>query len=163
MLYIGSKGKKISSPKIMCKNHSQCLKIIKMFLLEFLLKLTLLPLMAAYVRPMLASTLCTLRLLFHWFHFETFSWYFAPKVKSNYSFVSENEFEYCTERTLFEKSNFCPTIQFWQNPNIFTQFFSWNLSCQELRSPKPQHFHEFFTQKIDNFLGKSKLNFWTKN
>merc|ERR1712004_154114 len=58
---------------------------------------------------------------------------------------------------------------------------------------KPQHFHEFFTQifltiflvkaklstakksktttfsrvfhpkKIDNFLGKSKLNFWTKN
>ena len=45
-------------------------------------------------------------------------------------------------RTLFEKSNFCPKIQFW---------------------PKPQHFHEFFTQKINNFLGKSKLNFWTKN
>ena len=28
---------------------------------------------------------------------------------------------------------------------------------------KPQHFHEFFTPKIDNFHGKSKLNFWTKN
>ena len=28
---------------------------------------------------------------------------------------------------------------------------------------KPQHFHEFFTQKIDNFHGKSKLNIWTKN
>ena len=36
--------------------------------------------------------------------------------------------------TLFEKSNFCPKIQFWQNPNIlrvfhpkfFWQFFSWN-------------------------------------
>ena len=38
------------------------------------------------------------------------------------------------------KVKFCPKIQFWQNPNIFTSF-----------SPK----------KIDNFLGKSKLNFWT--
>ena len=73
--------------------------------------------------------------------------------------------------TLFEKSNFCPKIQFWQSTNIFTSFspqifltiFSWNQSCQLLKSSKPQHFHEFFTQKIDNFLGKSKLNFWTKN
>ena len=24
--------------------------------------------------------------------------------------------------TLFEKSNFCPKIKFWQNPNIFTSF-----------------------------------------
>ena len=24
--------------------------------------------------------------------------------------------------TLFEQSNFCPKIQFWQNPNIFTSF-----------------------------------------
>ena len=48
--------------------------------------------------------------------------------------------------------------------NFFWQFFSWNQSCQQLKSPKPQHFHEFFTpKKIDNFLGKSKLNFWTKN
>ena len=46
---------------------------------------------------------------------------------------------------------------------FFGQFFSWNQSCQQLKSPKPQHFHEFFTQKIDNFHGKSKLNFWTKN
>ena len=29
---------------------------------------------------------------------------------------------------------------------------------------KPQHFHEFFTEIFfDNFLRKSKLNFWTKN
>ena len=75
--------------------------------------------------------------------------------------------------TLFEKSKFCPKIQFWQKPNIFASFspnfffdnfFSWNQSCQQLKSPKPQHFHKFFTpKKIDNFLGKSKLNFWTKN
>jgi len=102
-------------------------------------------------------------------------------------------------------------------PIFFSQFFSWNQSCQQLKSPKPQHFHEFFTQifltiflvksklstakkskittfsrifhpnkidnfsheikvsptsqhfhefftqKIDNYLRKSKLNFWTKN
>ena len=46
---------------------------------------------------------------------------------------------------------------------FFWQFFSWNQSCQQLKSPKPQHFHEFFTKKIDNFLGKSKLNYRTKN
>ena len=34
----------------------------------------------------------------------------------------------------------------------------------QLKSPKLQHFHEFFTQKkIDSFLGKSKLNLWTKD
>ena len=69
--------------------------------------------------------------------------------------------------TLFKNLNFCPKIQFRQKPQhfheFFTQFFSWNQSCQQLRSPNPQHFHEFYTpKKIDNFLGKSKLNFWTK-
>ena len=33
------------------------------------------------------------------------------------------------------------------SPNFFWQFFSWNQSCQQLKSPKPQHFHEFFTPK----------------
>ena len=58
-------------------------------------------------------------------------------------------FTLVSQSTLFEKSNFCPKIQFWQKPNIFTsfspkffwQFFSWNRSCQQLKSPKPQHFH----------------------
>ena len=46
---------------------------------------------------------------------------------------------------------------------FFWPFFSWNQSCQQLKCSKPQHFHEFYTKIIDNFLGKSKLNFWTKN
>ena len=71
--------------------------------------------------------------------------------------------------------------------------FSGNKSCQQLKSANPQHVHEFFTQNFfDNFfvksklltakmskteafsrvftqnnstifLGKSKLNLWTKN
>ena len=46
---------------------------------------------------------------------------------------------------------------------FFFQFFSWNQSCQQLKSPKLQHFHEFFTPKIYYFYGKSKLIFLTKN
>ena len=71
------------------------------------------------------------------------------------------------------KVNFLSKNSILTNPNIFTsfspnffflQFFSLTQRCQKLKSPKPKHFHEFFSpQKIDNFLGKSKLNFWTKN
>ena len=64
--------------------------------------------------------------------------------------------------TLSEMSNFCPKIQFWQNPSpqhfhefftkkSFWQFFSWNESCQQLKCPNPQHFHEFFFQSIYAF------------
>ena len=34
------------------------------------------------------------------------------------------------------------------HPNKNRQLFSWNQSCQQLKSPKPQHFHEFFTQNF---------------
>ena len=47
------------------------------------------------------------------------------------------------DSTLFEKSNFCPKIQFWQNHNIFTSF-----------SPN------FF---LTIFLAKSKLSTTTKS
>ena len=66
--------------------------------------------------------------------------------------------------TPFEKSNFCPKIQFWQQsqhfPEFFTQifwqFFSWNQSCQQLKSPKPQHFHEFFTPKKSTIFSENQ-------
>ena len=54
--------------------------------------------------------------------------------------------------TLFEESNFYPTLQ----------FFSGNQSCQQLKSPKPQHFHEFFTQKDRQFSRKIKIEFLEK-
>ena len=90
----------------------------------------------------------------------------------NYSMVKWSLFHWKSYScTLFEKSNFCPKIQFWQNPNIFTSFspklfltiFSWNQSCQQLKSLKPQHFHEFFTKKkIDNFLEEIQVEFLDK-
>ena len=44
--------------------------------------------------------------------------------------------------THYSKSQiFYQKIQFWQNFTIF----SGNQSCQQLKSSKPQHFHEFFT------------------
>ena len=113
-----------------------------------------------------------------------------------YSFsVGGNTALYSKSPIFVQKFNFdkAPTISRVFHQNMFWQFFSWNQSCQQLKSPKPQHFHEFFIQiffiiflvksklstakkpktttfsrvfhpkKIDNFLGKSKLNFWTKN
>ena len=102
---------------------------------------------------------------------------------------------YSKSQIFVQKFNFdkTPTFSRIFHPKFFWQFFSWNQSCQQLKSPKPRHFHEFFTQniltiflgksklstakkpktttfsrvfpskKIDNFLGKWKLNFWTKN
>ena len=51
-----------------------------------------------------------------------------------------------------------PTFSRVFHPNCFWQFFSWNKSCQQLRSQKPQHFHEFFTQIFfDNFSREIKV------
>ena len=52
------------------------------------------------------------------------------------------------------------------HPRFFWQFFSWNESCHQLKSPKPQHVHEFFTPKKSTIISgnqSSKLNLWTKN
>ena len=47
----------------------------------------------------------------------------------------------------------------WFSNKFFWQFFSWNQSCQQLKIPNPQHFHEFFTpKKSPIFLVKSKLS-----
>ena len=72
---------------------------------------------------------------------------------------------YSKSQIFVQKFNFDKTTTFSRvfHQNSFWQFFSWNQSCQRLESPKPQHCSEFFTQKIDNFHGKSKLNFWTNN
>ena len=57
-----------------------------------------------------------------------------------------------------------PTFSRVFRPNFFWQFFSWNQSCQQLESPKPQHFHEFFTpQKIRQFSREIKVEFLGKN
>ena len=79
--------------------------------------------------------------LFHQFRYDHFT-------KNGLRLWPQGFFEnHQLQKLIFEKSNFCQKINFNHfnkiNPNIFTSF-----------SPK---------KKIDNFFGKSKLNFWTKN
>ena len=79
----------------------------------------------------------------------------------------------CLLNTLLEKSNFCPKNQFWKKTQhfheFFTQIFFDNFSREikvvnKTKKSKTTTFSRVFhPQKIDNFLGKSKLNFWTKN
>ena len=52
---------------------------------------------------------------------------------------------YSKSQIFVQKFNFNKIPIF--SPKFFWQFFSWNQSCHQLKSPKPQHFHEFFTQK----------------
>ena len=74
--------------------------------------------------------------------------------------------------TLFEKSNFCPKIQFWQNPNIFTSFspnffltiFLVKSKLSTAKKSKATTFSRvFYPKKSTIFSGNQKLNFWTKN
>ena len=52
-----------------------------------------------------------------------------------------------------------PTFSQVFHPIFFGQFFSWNQSCQQLESPKPQHFRDFFTQKKSTIISGNQS--WT--
>ena len=82
---------------------------------------------------------------------------------------------YSKSQIFVQKFDFDKTLQFSReikvvNTNVFTsfslnffwQFFSWNQSCQQLKSPKPQHFHEFFTPKNRQFSREIKVEFLDK-
>ena len=73
--------------------------------------------------------------------FILYLWMWRKQRKTRKTRSSSKKFPFCFlhfQITLFEKSNFCPKIQFWQNPNIFTSF-------------SPQFF-------LTIFLVKSKLS-----
>ena len=62
--------------------------------------------------------------------------------------------------TLFEKSNFWPKIQFWQNLKIFLVKSKLSTAKKSKTTTFSRVFHP---KKIDNYFEISKLNFWTKN
>ena len=67
---------------------------------------------------------------------------------------------YSKSQIFVQKFNFdkTPTFSRVFHRKFFWQYFSWNHSCQQLKSPKPRHFHEFFTQIIfDNFSREIKV------
>ena len=55
-----------------------------------------------------------------------------------------------------------PTFSRVFHPNFFWQFFSWNQSCQQLKCPKPQFFHEFSPKKSTIFSGNQSWIFGQK-
>ena len=65
-----------------------------------------------------------------------------PK-KSIFSYTNYSKSQIFVQKFSFDKTLTFPRVF---HPTFFWQFFSWNQSCQQLKSPKPQHFHEFFTQ-----------------
>ena len=71
---------------------------------------------------------------------------------------------YSKSQIFVQKFNFdkTPTFSRVFPPNFFWQFFSWNQSCRQLKSSKPQHFHEFFTPKNRKFSRKIKIEFLDK-
>ena len=66
---------------------------------------------------------------------KSYKMWVQSKIDQNVSFS-----HYSKSQIFVQKFNF---MSF--SPNFFWQFFSWNQSCQELKIPKPQHFHEFLT------------------
>ena len=74
--------------------------------------------------------------------FSTWKIFFSLSSSSHYS----------KSQIFVQKFNFDKTLQ----------FFSGNQSCQQLKSSKLKHFHEFFTQKIDNFSGNQSWIFGQK-
>ena len=85
--------------------------------------------------------------------------------------IKKNRSKISHVSTLFKNSNFCPKIQFWQIPNFFMSFspqifltiFLVKSKLSRAKKFKTKTFSRVFhTQKSDNFLGKSKVDFWTK-
>ena len=73
---------------------------------------------------------------------------------------------YSKSQIFVQKFNFdkTPTFSRVFHANLFWQFFPWNQICQQLKSLKPQHFHEFFKQKNRDrhFFREIKLEFLNK-
>ena len=64
-----------------------------------------------------------------------------------------NEFTHYSKSQIFvQKFNFDKIGTFSRvfHPKFFWHFFSWNQSCEQLKSPKPHYFHEFFNPQ--NYL-----------
>ena len=100
-------------------------------------------------------------ILTRYFHWKSENIYFQ---NSKLNFVKWITRRLCIilGHTLFEKSNFCPKIQFWQNPNIFTSFspkilwqffdnFSQSKLSKAKNSKKRSIFTSFHPKLFDNF------------
>ena len=91
-------------------------------------------------------------------------------TKFTYFFYWKKRLEYGLKITLFEKLNFCPKIQFWQNPNIFTSFspkffltiFLVKSKLSTAKKSKTTTFSRVFHSKNRQFSREIKVEFLDK-
>ena len=70
--------------------------------------------------------------------------------------------DYSKSQIFVQKFNFVdktPTFSRVFHPNFFDNFSREIKGCQQLKSPKPQHFHEFSTQKNRQIYREIKVEF----
>ena len=85
---------------------------------------------------------------------------------SKYIIVTLHVAHYSKSQIFVQKFNFdrTPTFSRVFHPNFFLTIFLVKSKLSTAKKYKTTTFSRVFHQKkIDNFLGKSKLNFWTKN
>ena len=118
----------------------------------------------------------TLKLSLAFFSRELMTW--GPLVDNEqwercFWFDSDFLLEFCGKITLFEKSNFCPKIQFWQNhqnSNIFTSFspkffltiFVVKLKLSTAKKAQNRNILTSFSPKNRQFSRKIKVEFLDK-
>ena len=96
------------------------------------------------------------------FRYVFLSFYFCSKCITKHSirkvkFVSKNsiltKLYNFLGKSMLSTTKKCksPTFSRVFHPIFFWQFFQWNQSFQQLKSPKPQHFHEFSPKTIRQF------------
>ena len=111
----------------------------------------------AGVRNLLLCKLSLYSRLFpSWFHFKSRT----SQRKVNSSDHTIRKVKFLSKNSILTKPQhfheFFTQFFFWQ-------FFSWNQSCQQLKSPKPKHFHEFLTpEKSTIFSGNQSWFFGQK-
>ena len=102
-----------------------------------------------------------------WDQFPRFSTLQLPETRLSKMFRKSGE----KWPTLFEKSNFCPKIQYWQTPNIFTSFspkfltiFLVKSKLSTVKKSKTTTFSRFFHQnkKSTIFSGNQSWIFGQK-
>ena len=84
-------------------------------------------------------------------------------VYLQFATLKQKNSHYSKSQFFVQKFNFDKNIfTSFSTKIFFWQFFSWNQSCQQLKSTKPRHFHVFFTKKNRQFSREIKGEFLDK-
>ena len=84
----------------------------------------------------------------------------ASQISKIRNFCTIRKFKFLSKNSISTKPQHFTSF----SPQFFWQFFSLNQSYQQPKSPKPQHFHEFFSpKKKSTFFREIIVEFLNKN